>query len=109
MRSMRGTILNLKALEPLDADAGAAERGLIIHAILADFVRRFPDALPADALQKLIAIGREHFGPTLANPGVWAFWWPRFCARRVVDRRAGECAPALRGAAADGGDGRPGD
>jgi ATP-dependent helicase/nuclease subunit B len=73
-------ILNLRALEPLDADAGAAERGLIIHAILADFVRRYPDALPADALQKLIAIGRERFGPTLANPGVWAFWWPRFCA-----------------------------
>jgi ATP-dependent helicase/nuclease subunit B len=73
-------ILKLKALEPLDADAGAAERGLIIHAILADFVRQYPDGLPDDALAKLIAIGRRHFGPTLANPGVWAFWWPRFRA-----------------------------
>jgi ATP-dependent helicase/nuclease subunit B len=71
-------ILNLKALDPLDADPGAAERGMIVHAALDEFVRRYPDALPADAEQRLLEIGRAAFGPALDRPGVWAFWWPRF-------------------------------
>ncbi len=71
-------ILNLRALEPLDADPGAADRGLIIHAALANFLRAYPKRLPEDAVVKLVAAGRESFGTALARPGVWAFWWPRF-------------------------------
>lgn len=73
-------VLNLQRLDPLDMDPGVAERGLFIHAALERFVSRFPDRLPAGAMETLLEIGREAFGPALSRPGVWAFWWPRFQA-----------------------------
>ena len=71
-------ILRLKPLDPIDADPSAAERGSIIHRILDAFVRAHPDALPADAEERLLARGRAHFEAAGAPPGVLAFWWPRF-------------------------------
>ena len=87
-------VLGLQALEPLDADPGAAERGRFIHLALDRFLREFPGALPADAADRLIAIGREAFGAALDRPGVYAFWWPRFAriarwfAASEAERRA---------------------
>ena len=75
-------ILRLKALDPIDADPSAAERGSIIHRILDAFVSAHPDALPPDAEDRLLALGREHFEAARARPGVLAFWWPRF--ERIV-------------------------
>jgi ATP-dependent helicase/nuclease subunit B len=72
-------VLGLSKLDPIAADPGAADRGQIIHAALDSFVRAFPDALPPDALSRLLDIGTEAFGPLLrSHPDVWAFWWPRF-------------------------------
>jgi ATP-dependent helicase/nuclease subunit B len=83
-------ILKLKALDPIDADPGAAERGTFIHEALDEFVRetRWPPA--DDAYDQLLVIGRRKFGVALARPGVWAFWWPRFerAARWFVDQMA---------------------
>lgn len=73
-----GEVLKLSALDPIDADPGAAERGEIIHKALDLFVQRYPDTLPPDPLADLIAIGRGAFGDLLDQPGVAAFWWPRF-------------------------------
>jgi ATP-dependent helicase/nuclease subunit B len=71
-------VLKLRALDPLDADPGAAERGQLIHASLDRFVAAYPAALPADAEALILDIGREVFGAALSRPGIWAFWWPRF-------------------------------
>ncbi|MBY0430254.1 MAG: double-strand break repair protein AddB, partial [Rhodospirillales bacterium] len=71
-------ILKLHALDPIDADPGAADYGSWVHKALDAFLKAYPDALPAQAEQCLVAVGREVFGPALAMPGVWAFWWPRF-------------------------------
>jgi ATP-dependent helicase/nuclease subunit B len=78
-------ILKLAALDPLDADPGAAERGQFVHHALERFVRRYPDRLPDDqeALAALLEDGRTAFGETLGHPSVAAFWWPRFV--RVAD------------------------
>lgn len=76
-------ILGLEALEPLDADPGAADRGQVLHAALDAFVRDYPDRLPPDARAQLLARGREAFGPLLEQPAVYAFWWPRF--EKVAD------------------------
>jgi ATP-dependent helicase/nuclease subunit B len=84
-------ILRLEPLDPLDADPGAAERGVFIHRALDRFVT---DAPSGDPLAGLLDIGRAAFGVALDRPGVWAFWWPRFeqIARWFVeieaDRRA---------------------
>lgn len=98
-------ILRLERLEPLEADPGAADRGTIVHDALDTFLRRYPDALPTDALDRLLAVGREAFGAALLRPAVRAFWWPRFerIARWFVateaERRPGIAASAteLRG------------
>ncbi|HUH86227.1 MAG TPA: PD-(D/E)XK nuclease family protein, partial [Stellaceae bacterium] len=71
-------ILRLRALDPIDADPGAADRGRFIHAALDAFLRDCPGVLPADAEARLIAFGRAAFGAALERPGVRAFWWPRF-------------------------------
>ena len=71
-------ILRLPALEPIDADPGAAERGQAIHAALDTFLREHPQALPVDAEARLLALGRDAFGTALERPGVRAFWWPRY-------------------------------
>ncbi len=71
-------ILRLKPLEPIDADPGAAERGSFVHNALELFVGAYPEALPANAYERLIDYGREAFAPALDRPAVWAFWWPRF-------------------------------
>ena len=71
-------ILDLRPLEPLEADPGAAERGIAVHQALDRFVAAFPDTLPPDALDRLLDLGRLAFGALLDRPGVRTFWWPRF-------------------------------
>ena len=73
------SILGLKALDSLDADPGAAERGTFIHDALDQFLRAAPvGETPDAAYARLVESGRDAFGPALSRPGVWAFWWPRF-------------------------------
>jgi ATP-dependent helicase/nuclease subunit B len=72
-------VLRLRALDPIDADPGAAERGIAIHNALDAFVQLYPRELPIGAEAELLAIGRMAFGAALSRPGVAAFWWPRFC------------------------------
>ncbi|MBT6139557.1 MAG: double-strand break repair protein AddB [Rhodospirillaceae bacterium] len=97
-------ILSLKALDPIDADPGAADRGNFIHKALDDLVSDYPSGdLPGDALDRLLEYGRSAFGVTMAHPTVWAFWWPRFeriahwfiehenQRRRSIGRIATEC------------------
>lgn len=72
-------VLRLKALDPLDADPGAADRGIVIHDALANFLKAYPRRLPADTVPQLLLQGEKSFGDLLARPGVWAFWWPRYC------------------------------
>ena len=76
-------ILGLKALDPIDADPSAAERGQLIHDILERFVSAYPDSLPDDAAAVLTSLGRERFDDSAIPPEVESFWWPRFA--RLVD------------------------
>lgn len=71
-------VLGLEPLDPIDASPGAADRGSVIHEALDRFMAECGGALPPDAEERLLAIGRESFGPALARPTVQAFWWPRF-------------------------------
>lgn len=71
-------ILRLKALDKIDADPGPADYGNLIHEILETFMEKFPKQLPENAANELRRIGQDVFGNKLENPGVWAFWWPRF-------------------------------
>ncbi len=86
-------VLRLRALDPLDADPGAAERGIVIHEALANFLKAYPQRLPADPVERLLLLGEQAFGEILKRPGVWAFWWPRYkriaewVAAKEIERR----------------------
>ena len=71
-------VLNLNALDPLDADPGGAERGTFIHAALEMFVREFPKTLPDDAKGQLLNFGQIALTEMRIPHEVEAFWWPRF-------------------------------
>jgi ATP-dependent helicase/nuclease subunit B len=71
-------VLGLAPLEPIDADAGAAERGTFIHEALDQFRRAYPGTLPDDAYDRLIEFGRAAFASALDRPAVRSLWWPRF-------------------------------
>ncbi len=71
-------ILRLRALDPLDADAGALERGILLHSALEKFCRDWPDKLPTEVEKALLEAGRAAFASGPDRPGVEAFWWPRF-------------------------------
>ncbi len=95
-------VLKLEPLAPLDADPDAAERGNFIHTALDRFLRENAGDLPADAYERLLAIGREVFRPRFTHPGVNAFWWPRFAeiarwflAFEQAERRAKGWMPLL--------------
>ena len=72
-------ILRLDELEPVAQAPNAADRGTLIHAVLARFAGAYPGDLPADAAERLVALGDEAFAPIRrAFPEVHAEWWPRF-------------------------------
>ena len=74
-------VLRLSPLDPIDAPPGAADRGIIIHAVLDRFLREaMRGPLPADAVARLEEIGEEEFAAYNDRPAVRSFWWPRFRA-----------------------------
>ncbi|MGE0717455.1 MAG: double-strand break repair protein AddB [Alphaproteobacteria bacterium] len=75
-------VLRLDALEALDLDPGAAERGEAIHAALHLFIAEHPPPapLPGDARARLVACGERAMAGLLSRPIVRAFWWPRLLA-----------------------------
>ncbi|MGA9795721.1 MAG: double-strand break repair protein AddB [Rhizomicrobium sp.] len=82
-------VLRLRPLDPLDAGVGPLERGTAVHAALEKFLIACGDAWPADAEDKLIAIGRELLGDV--PKATQAIWLPRFeQAARWFVRMEGE-------------------
>ncbi|WP_051329413.1 double-strand break repair protein AddB [Geminicoccus roseus] len=71
-------ILGLRELEPVDAQAGAAERGNAVHHAMEAYVRAWPDLLPAAPLEELRTQGMAAFARFAHYPQVTALWWPRF-------------------------------
>lgn len=79
-------VLGLHRLEPLVRDPGAAERGTLLHDILAGFVEAEIDPAAPDALAQLMAVGRAAFDAMALPRDVEVAWWPRFVrtARNII-------------------------
>ena len=80
-------VLKLRALDPLQAEPGPAERGTMIHRALEAFLEAWPQDLPDDTEAELLKAGAAVFEPLRANPGAYAFWWSRY--RRIAGWLAG--------------------
>lgn len=70
-------ILELSALNPLEAGPGGAERGQIIHDMLHRFARAFPGALPPACASELLAIFDDCAALYGDHARISAFWRPR--------------------------------
>ena len=71
-------VLKLDPLEDFVLEPTAADRGTLLHAIIEQFARTYPDQLPADPYGQLLQIGRRCFDEAHDTPEVEAFWWPKF-------------------------------
>lgn len=71
------SILRLAPLDGLEAAPDMATRGRIIHEALHRFTVRFPDEMPADSADQVMACADEILDEYVAHPRVAAFWQPR--------------------------------
>ena len=72
------SILSLSALDPLNAQVDAAERGTLIHTALDQFFKVCPDPHHSHALESLLFIGKTLFDAYEEDPSIRLFWKPRF-------------------------------
>jgi ATP-dependent helicase/nuclease subunit B len=71
-------ILGLEPLEEIDAAPGPRERGMIVHKVLEEFIKKTGGVIDEDAEAKLLELGARHFQSLDGRSGPMAFWWPRF-------------------------------
>jgi ATP-dependent helicase/nuclease subunit B len=71
-------ILKLEPLKPLGTEPDAAMRGSIVHEVLHEFSRAYPDALPADIYGALMTTADDLFAKLGGAARVEAFWRPHF-------------------------------
>lgn len=71
-------VLKLKPLDPIELEAGPAQRGIAVHRAMERFLKAFPDVFPADALTQLIVLGDKAFAEAGAPATILALWRPRF-------------------------------
>jgi ATP-dependent helicase/nuclease subunit B len=73
-------ILRLRALDPTDADPGAAERGQVLHTALQRFIEAWPGTLPEDGEARLIAAAEAELERFAHLPQLRLIWLERFRA-----------------------------
>ncbi len=74
-------ILRFIPLEPILAAPGPREIGIIMHGLLADLVRAFPNGrLPEKALTDLVDTAHRGFADLLADADFRTFKWPSIAA-----------------------------
>jgi ATP-dependent helicase/nuclease subunit B len=71
-------VLELKPLEPLEAQIGPLERGSAVHKALEEFIREFPGHLPPGAELRLIELADAVFAELGVPQAVLTMWRPRF-------------------------------
>jgi ATP-dependent helicase/nuclease subunit B len=71
-------ILKLRALDPIDQDPSAREKGNFVHRALELFVKKYPREIPPDPVPELLNCGHQAALDNRLPPAVKALWWPRF-------------------------------
>jgi len=71
-------VLKLRPLDALDEPIGPMERGTALHKALELFIAKYPDGLPQDAVEQLVALADRVFGEAGTAAAALALWRPRF-------------------------------
>lgn len=95
-------VLRLHPIDAVGGAPGAADRGTLVHEAVQRFATLCEAGVPADAEQRLLAIGDELLAALADYPDVQAFWRPRF-ARIAATLARWEAArrPSLAGVAVE--------
>ncbi len=72
-----GSILRLEKLDEIGQDPGPAERGQLIHAVLENFVKAYPTALPDEPESALQEIVESSLAASGLDPALQRLWQPR--------------------------------
>ena len=80
-------VLRLRALDPIEQSADAADYGLVVHDGLHRFLGRIGTAWPADAAEQLAETVEAALGAARLRPAIAAWWRPRL--RRIALWAAG--------------------
>ncbi|MDT7950275.1 MAG: double-strand break repair protein AddB [Acetobacteraceae bacterium] len=87
-------ILRLRALDPIEQNADAADYGTVVHDAVAAFIAALPEGYPTDAGPRLQAEMDRALAARPLRPALAAWWRPRlhriadFVAEAERDRRA---------------------
>ncbi len=76
-------VLRLRALNPLEQSADAADYGSIVHTALADFLTNLPATYPRNAEARLHAAMDRALDAARLRPALTAWWRPRLA--RIAD------------------------
>ncbi len=76
-------VLGLRALNPLEQAADAADYGVIVHKAIAAFIAALPPTYPADAPARLRAEMHRVLADQALRPALAAWWRPRLA--RIAD------------------------
>lgn len=76
-------ILRLSPLGVLDEDVDAADRGTLIHKILENFLKKYPDHLPPNIREEFLALAQQEITLLESLSPSWHYWWPRL--ERIAD------------------------
>lgn len=71
-------VLRLEPVAPIGSEPDFAERGTLIHEILGTFTQVWSGAHDAQALRRLLEIGKAEFAQLDAFPALKTIWWSRF-------------------------------
>ena len=84
-------VLRLRPLDALDEAIGPLERGTALHKALENFIAKYPQALPDDAVAQLVATADAVFAQAGIPRAALALWRPRFlgAARGFVEWERG--------------------
>jgi ATP-dependent helicase/nuclease subunit B len=71
-------VLRLRKLNALEKPPEAAEKGILLHAVMKRFTDKAPQNMPADAAQILTDIAADEISKRNDDPAAWSFWKRRF-------------------------------
>jgi ATP-dependent helicase/nuclease subunit B len=67
----------LQALDPIEKEIGAMERGNILHEVMENFTAKYPNNMPDEATSEFIILSHDILEEQKFNLTAWNFWLPR--------------------------------
>lgn len=71
-------ILKLKPLDELEEEADVSDFGTVVHGVLEEFGKKYPEKYPDNAKEILLKMGQEAFEKSGFAEDKQAFWRPKF-------------------------------